>query len=756
MSTIISKLRISLLLLFLLHFVNISYGQHKLDSLKAAAIHYITQDTLRVNTLIELSEQYYWAGSYEQALEASKSAQTLAHRIKFEKGEGEAWLTSGHAYLRKGEYDSALNDLDKAEAIFLKVKEHLKLANTYLYKGQVNDLLASYSQALNYYKLAKDVVDQHPNEQMLVKILNSYGITNYNKGSYETALDYYLQTLKKSEHFSDKMYYASTLNNIGVVHVTLNQYDEALKYFLKYLETMRTLGRKQNIAVALLNVGEAYINLDNNRQGIHYLDSALFIYKEINDKRGISLANSNLGDGYKNLKEYAIAEKHYKEAIAIATSIKSEESLVKALIGASELYLSTGDKQKMTGVLEHATNTAKRIGSVLWLEKAYLLRSKLDSANGDYKDAYLAYKQYASLSDSLFNERKSQQVAQMRELFESEKKDKEILLLQEAKKLEEVKASGNQRILALSVAFLVLIIACILYWVYHKFRHTLILERKNQKILYAYKELKILMDRVELQNKMLAAKNETLEDLHREKDGLIGIVAHDLRSPLNKIAGLAEILKENQRLNSEDGEIVKIIQKVCKDGNGLIRDLLDINQFEHCEELNVSSVDIKEYTQNLVNHYSHQLKRKALNLTLNCKTDLNLVTDIGYLTRILDNILTNAIKFSPLHRNIYFTISSEHEGMVKMIIRDEGQGFHSKDLPYLFRKFKKLSAKPTAGESSTGLGLSIVKSLTEKIKGTIRVESEWGKGATFILEFPREISLGMSSTHETVALSAER
>ena len=110
-------------------------------------------------------------------------------------------------------------------------------------------------------------------------------------------------------------------------------------------------------------------------------------------------------------------------------------------------------------------------------------------------------------------------------------------------------------------------------------------------------------------------------------------------------------------------------------------------------------------------------------------------TEKFYLTRILDNILTNAIKFTHKNKNIYLKILASKTN-VEFIIRDEGQGINKDELSKLFKKFVKLSARPTEKESSTGLGFSIVKELVTKLGGEIRVESEWEKGSTFYIIIP--------------------
>jgi signal transduction histidine kinase len=110
-------------------------------------------------------------------------------------------------------------------------------------------------------------------------------------------------------------------------------------------------------------------------------------------------------------------------------------------------------------------------------------------------------------------------------------------------------------------------------------------------------------------------------------------------------------------------------------------------------------------------------------------------TDKDLLMRILDNLISNAIKFSPFNKTITLTLS-RNEGHVVFIIQDEGPGIRPQDRAMLFHKFKKLSARPTDGESSSGLGLSIVKDLVDMLKGSIDVRSEVGKGACFIVKLP--------------------
>jgi signal transduction histidine kinase len=109
--------------------------------------------------------------------------------------------------------------------------------------------------------------------------------------------------------------------------------------------------------------------------------------------------------------------------------------------------------------------------------------------------------------------------------------------------------------------------------------------------------------------------------------------------------------------------------------------------------------------------------------------------DADYLGRIVDNLITNAIKFS--NRNSTVEVAAgKSNGHIWISVKDQGQGFSEKDKMDLFQKFKKLSSQPTGGETSNGLGLAIVKTLVDRLKGSIELISEKGKGSEFIVRLP--------------------
>jgi signal transduction histidine kinase len=230
----------------------------------------------------------------------------------------------------------------------------------------------------------------------------------------------------------------------------------------------------------------------------------------------------------------------------------------------------------------------------------------------------------------------------------------------------------------------------------------------------------------------------SLEDLNREKDGMIGIVAHDLRAPLNRIMGLTEIIKMSNSFEKEQATYIEMIEKMCHSGISLIRDLLVINNVEYeSQKLNLKEIALYDFIADLLKNYTSQAQQKQIKIHLE-KTDapIFLETDESFLGRILDNLISNALKFSYREKNVYISIKNT-DTRIQIAVKDEGQGISQEDQQKMFKKFQKLSARPTGGEESTGLGLAIVKSLVEKLNGNIHVVSNLGEGAEFIIEFDR-------------------
>lgn len=265
------------------------------------------------------------------------------------------------------------------------------------------------------------------------------------------------------------------------------------------------------------------------------------------------------------------------------------------------------------------------------------------------------------------------------------------------------------------------------------------ISKQKEKLQRAYQEIKTKNIAIEEAFEHLSNSYTKLSDLNREKDGMMNIVAHDLRTPLNNIEGLIQLVSMEGGLNDDQKNYISKISTVIKGGNEMIRDLLDINQAQnHSQELKVTSFSIMDFIENWKISFEKALLSKNQNLKITSDNKKTMIkTDSGILSRIMDNLMSNALKFSEKNKNIYLDINVLNDEL-KITMRDEGPGISKKDQSKMFKPFTRLTARPTNGEHSNGLGLSIIKSLTQKLGGEIMVNSTLGAGTSFEITIPKE------------------
>jgi signal transduction histidine kinase len=229
-----------------------------------------------------------------------------------------------------------------------------------------------------------------------------------------------------------------------------------------------------------------------------------------------------------------------------------------------------------------------------------------------------------------------------------------------------------------------------------------------------------------------------LEEINEEKDHFIGVVSHDLRSPLNSIMVLSSMMVEDAENTDADTlkEYNSIIVNSAKNMEHLISNMLDANKIETGNtSLKVGPVKLQDAIKSPFNSTTVLGKEKNISTELNIEENLpEVIAESQAISRILENLMSNAYKFSPSGSTITVSLSEQGE-QVQLAVEDQGPGLTDLDRKKLFTKFEKLSASPTANEKTTGLGLFIVKNLVQEMNGTILVESDYGNGTTFKILF---------------------
>jgi signal transduction histidine kinase len=239
-------------------------------------------------------------------------------------------------------------------------------------------------------------------------------------------------------------------------------------------------------------------------------------------------------------------------------------------------------------------------------------------------------------------------------------------------------------------------------------------------------------------NRKLIRLNEKEVKLRMDISKFMGNAAHDLRSPLNAINSVNELMKmDAYLLSTEHREFLDFISESTSQMAALINNLLEVNKFdEGTIAVTPEHVDVHALLKTLI--FGHETATVRKNIRLKSESDFEgrtVYTDKGIFVQIADNLISNAIKYSPVGKKVEIFLKDESQGY-RLTVTDQGEGIPKSDLPRLYRRYQTLSAKPTAGEKSTGLGLSIVKELVDLMGGSIDVDSSPDTGTTFSVLFP--------------------
>ena len=236
----------------------------------------------------------------------------------------------------------------------------------------------------------------------------------------------------------------------------------------------------------------------------------------------------------------------------------------------------------------------------------------------------------------------------------------------------------------------------------------------------------------------LESKNKQLEELNELKNKFLGMASHDMRNHLSAIKGYSQILQEDRKELPDEtkNQFLYFINKSSENMLRMVNELLDISVIESGK----LQLDLQlESFQSLIKHHILIHKFFADKKKIRLQSDLSDIPecqiDAGKIGQVIDNLISNAIKFSESGTTVSVRLE-EKEGKLVFSVQDEGPGISDEDQAKLFQHFQKLSARPTAGESSSGLGLAISKKMIQAHKGRLGVTSQLGSGATFWFEIP--------------------
>lgn len=627
-----------------------------------------------------------------------------------------------------------------------RLDELNRLAEQYRY--------TSTDSSLWYAEQALQLAEQLHNKRGKSYALYHRSYALYSQGKYDLALTTLHQTLPLFEELADSNGIGLTLNDVGNIYKRQQRYTEALDYYYKSFAVFELLENKEGMVLELCNIGVTQAMADNHQKSAQQSRRALELAESIGYEYGIIFASTNLGSYYvhRGLDDSALV--YYQRALALAEKLRNEKYNGQLHYFLGALFARKRQFDKAVEYTRTGLKIAEQAKFAERVKEAYLTFVEVYAAKGDFAKALSYHRRYAALRDSLFSADVRRNIDELQTRIATEQKDKKIQLLQKEQQIQFV--VRNSLIGGIVLLILVAVLLANRYLLKRDSEQRL--QQANLRLTEANKAIQHHAEVVEEQarhisevNEQLNALNTTLEaqncqllELNNEKTEFLGIVAHDLKNPVNGIRNVADMmLKDEEEIGADQRrEFLQMIINSSERMFELLRDLLQINALEErAMILQPTIVNVAMIAQFIAADYRLRAEQKSITLHFDFEGTGQVFGDEHAIKQVLDNIISNAVKYSPPNKNIWVTVRDvrkQHYGYVQVSVRDEGPGLSEEDKVRLFGKFARLSAQPTGGEHSTGLGLSIVKRFVEEMKGQVWCESTLGTGARFIIELPQQ------------------
>jgi len=553
------------------------------------------------------------------------------------------------------------------------------------------------------------------------------GVYYITEGFDKKAIDLFTTALGYFDSDRDLQRVMGIRINLATIFMRRGETEKAEEEFMSVEEMLEVNPWPNGARVVYNNLGEIYEHKEDFEKASQYfLLSESFC--EPDDKRALALVKINLGYLNNRMKNHEVALEYLRNAQKRLEGTDFDLELMQVHEGLSLAHLGLGNLSEAKRNLDIAKTYFGESRAPTFVSSLRSTEIKYFEKAGQFEKANALLWTEKKYGDSIAAANKKSDLALFESELDLELKEKEISLLEKNNALEKEKRERS--ILynyALGIGLALILLVLILF---------IVLLNQRGKV---NRQLHLKNREIEIKNRLLEERRESLELANREKDGLIGIVAHDLQSPLNKGLALVEMVNQAGELNPAQEKALGMLKKSNHIGLLLIKDLLELNETEgEGAPLKKERVQLTAAISEITATFEPEGKRKGIELLSSIQPEpLQISIDPLTLNRILENLVSNALKFSGKGTTVEIK-AQQIEGKIAIEVADQGPGISPEDQKSLFMKFKRLSAKPTGGEDSTGLGLAIVKTLVEKSGGEIKVVSKVGVGSRFIMKFPLE------------------
>jgi signal transduction histidine kinase len=594
-------------------------------------------------------------------------------------------------------YSQIENDSIEFDSESLILEFYLNYSNSLYITGE-------YPNSLIRYEKLKNLAIQYQNKFYEGKARSGISHSLWRMTENVKAIEEILKAIDIFEQLADTANLIESANILGGIYVSIQKYGDARDIYQEMLEKAIQSNDSFNIAG-----NYEYLGIVDYFEGNY--QSAIDNYKkslEINQKGGnsfrLSINLANIAEPKMELGEYREALFLLYNAIKLQEDHDYKSVLIYSYYTIGKIHTRMQSYDSGLFYYEKSLQMMDATSETRDKHEVYRLIAQNYEKRGDFEKAYKYHQMFSVEKDSLLMSERTNRLEEIKTRYEVEAKIKENedLLIQNSKKQRELAA--QQELIQLQYAIGILIVIFLII-----------------SLFLAYK---------------LYGVRQTLINANKSKDKLFGIIAHDLKGPINNIEAMLQLLKGEQN-EVRRSQYFDYLLKSIRNLSALTNQLLSWT-FSHKGDFNfvIDKLSVREISNRTIELFDYQLAEKGIKISNSIGQDLYVRADENALLTIFRNIISNAIKFTQKGGEIILE-ADKHNNFITIKVKDNGIGMSKSSIQKVLEGKHIISSSGTDNEKGSGLGFSIVIEFVKKLKGEIDILSDGRHGTTVLLKLKK-------------------
>ncbi|MEO0330989.1 MAG: sensor histidine kinase, partial [Bacteroidota bacterium] len=617
-------------------------------------------------------------------------------------------------------YNSFRNDIPQSREYTLQAlqlsQQLADSANYYkalFYLGLVHRFEANYDSAMHYFQNVHEYYIENEQESQAVFTLFNMGVISNYRGWWNKSLEYFMEGLQVAEESGEEAMQGEMLNSIGLVHLELKNFDQALSMVKQALVIFRRLERIPEQTNCVSNIGSIYSDMHQQDSALYYFKKSLELNELEDNNWGMAMSLFNIGFTYFELGLHKDALKNLEQSLKIRQQLGGyQREIADSYTNIAQVYVKTGRSNQALPYALKAKVLADSLQVPQELRDAHQVLAQIYADLGQYEQSYLSQDIVTTINDSLYNAEITRQVSELQAQYETEKKEKEIILLTQEREVQEAELDRKNTFLIASIIGCILLSSLIIVTVgfyRSKMKSRALITQKNEEI--NQRKIQELQQKQKLvsMDAMVTGQEEERKRIAKDLHDGLGSLLADVQMRFSSMKDTIQTERSSayQQTNTLLDEACQEVRKIAHDmmPGALVKFGLVPAIQDSCSSLEKNTgihVDFQVY---------------GINERLEEKVEITIY-------RIVQELLSNIRKHAQAQEIIVQL--SVHEGLLTLVVEDDGVGF---DL--------------ATARAKDSLGLRSLESRAKYINGTLSIDAVLSQGTTVTIEAPvtQEVAL---------------